>query len=67
MLLAGDPIAVSIESAVVRGRVVVEARAALEVRDRVCPAARVVVRIQLADAMRVPHMHTRAVRPPRRR
>jgi len=44
MLLAGDAVVVSVEPAVVRSPDVVEPSAALEVRDRVCRAACVVVR-----------------------
>jgi hypothetical protein len=64
MLLAGDPVVVGIESAVLRGRGVVEASAALEVCDRVCPAACVVVGAQPPDSVGVPRVDVRAVGPP---
>jgi hypothetical protein len=47
MLLAGDAVVVSVEPAVVRSPDVVEPSAALDVRDRVCPAACLVVSAQL--------------------
>jgi hypothetical protein len=64
MLLAGYPVMIGIEAPVVRGRNFVESSAALEVRDGIRAAARVVVSAEIANAMGIALVDARAVRPP---